>query len=160
MKSPALMSAGSAKGPSMWSMSSHVGPQKLNGSSSISVSSFAAPWRGAPTGKCAAATCAASNSAPYAPSLIYNFGAAAFFDAHDHRIILSAERAARLATTVRPNRDTGSNSSSAVDHAEVVLERRRLHARIDRWEPPPTLDDVDGDRRIDDRRADALSAWT
>ena len=43
-----------------------------------------------------------------------------------------------------------------MDRAEIVFERRRLHAGIDRGEAPADIDDIDGNRGIDDRRAHPL----
>ena len=43
-----------------------------------------------------------------------------------------------------------------MDHVEVILERRGLHARIDRGKSAADIDDVDRDRGVDDRRAHPL----
>ena len=43
-----------------------------------------------------------------------------------------------------------------MDDLEIGLERRRLHARIGRGEAAADVDDVDRDRRLDDRRAHPL----
>ena len=80
--------------------------------------------------------------------------AAALFDAHEQAGIFGAQRAARLAPQLGRIADR-QRFEGGVDDLEIGFERRRLHARIGRREAAADIDDVDRDRRLDDRVADA-----
>ena len=83
------------------------------------------------------------------------FVAAALLDADQHARIFGAQRAAGLAPQLRRIGD-GQALEGVVDDLEIGLERRRLHAGIGGRKAAADIDDVDGDRRLDDRRADPL----
>jgi len=75
----------------------------------------------------------------------------------DQRIVFSGQRSARLAPQFRRIRNR-ERFRRAVDHVEIVLKRRRFHTRIDRREATTDIDDVNRDRRIHNRRTDALQS--
>ena len=83
------------------------------------------------------------------------FGAATALHPDDDGAIFRRQRAARFAPEFRRIADRQAFEAT-VDRVEIIFERNRLHTRIDRWEAAADIDDVDRDRRIDDRRADAL----
>ena len=80
--------------------------------------------------------------------------AAALLDADEHARIFGAERAAGLAPQFGRIADR-QRFERLVDDREIGLDRRRLHARIGRGEAAADIDDVDRDRSLDDRLADA-----
>ena len=80
---------------------------------------------------------------------------AAPLDLDDQRVVLGAQRTARLAPQLGRVGDR-QRFVSAVDDPEVILERGRFHPRIDRGEAAADIDDVDQHRGLDDRRANPL----
>src|SRR3546814_17831894 len=71
--------------------------------------------------------------------------AAALLDAYQHARIFRAQRPARLAPELGRIADRQA-FEGLVDHLEIGLERRRLHARIDGRKAPADLDDVHSPR--------------
>src|SRR3546814_18732828 len=81
--------------------------------------------------------------------------AAALLDAYQHARIFRAQRPARLAPELGRIADRQA-FEGLVDHLEIGLERRRLHARIDGRKAPADIDDDDRHGRLDDGRAHAM----
>ena len=81
--------------------------------------------------------------------------APALLDADQQARIFGAERPARLAPELG-RVGNGQILERIVDHREIGLERRRLHAGIGGGKAPADVDDVDRHRRLDDRRAHPL----
>ena len=83
------------------------------------------------------------------------FLATAAFDAHDDRAIFRRQRAAGFAPQFRRVADRQA-FETAMDRFEIIFERDRLHARIDRREAAAYIDDVDRNGCVHDRGAHAL----
>src|SRR3546814_986541 len=78
--------------------------------------------------------------------------AAALLDAYQHARIFRAQRPARLAPELGRIADRQA-FEGLVDHLEIGLERRRLHARIDGRKAPADIAEVDRHGRLADGRA-------
>ena len=78
---------------------------------------------------------------------------AALLDADEDRRVLGRERTAGFAPQLGRIADR-QVLEGAVDDGEIALERRGLHAGIDRGEAAADVDHVDGNARFNDRGAD------
>src|SRR3546814_12535016 len=82
--------------------------------------------------------------------------AAALLDAYQHARIFRAQRPARLAPELGRIADRQA-FEGLVDHLEIGLERRRVHARIDGRKAPADIGDVDRHGRPVDGRPPSLN---